>query len=72
MVIASWCTTALQLCEHLAGDGAEAFAAACQAGLEGIVSKRRGSAYRSGNSTSWIKVRNPKSAALTRYAEGTW
>jgi bifunctional non-homologous end joining protein LigD len=36
--------------EHLAGDGPTVFAHACKMGLEGIVSKRKDSAYRSGRS----------------------
>jgi ATP-dependent DNA ligase len=29
-------------------------------GLEGIVSKRKDSAYRSGRSPDWLKMKNPK------------
>ena len=36
--------------EHMEGDGPTVFAHACKMGLEGIVSKRKGSAYRSGRS----------------------
>jgi hypothetical protein len=36
----------LQFIEHLEGDGVEIFKAACQLGLEGIVSKRADSAYK--------------------------
>ena len=35
------------------------FAHACKLGLEGIVSKRAGSRYRSGESRSWLKSKNP-------------
>src|SRR5581483_5182938 len=52
------------LSDHFDGDGATIFEEACRAGLEGIVSKRRGSSYLSGRSKSWIKVRNPASAAM--------
>ena len=38
-------------------------------GLEGIVSKRRDSAYRSGRSPDWLKMKNPACAAVTREAE---
>jgi bifunctional non-homologous end joining protein LigD len=41
------------------GDGAEVFAHACAFGLEGIVSKRRGSIYRSGRCVDWVKTKNP-------------
>jgi ATP-dependent DNA ligase len=37
------------------------FAAACKLGLEGIVSKRLGSVYKSDPSKTWVKVENPKS-----------
>jgi ATP-dependent DNA ligase len=42
------------------------YEAACKFGLEGIVSKRLTSSYKTGPSKSWIKVRNPKSAAYFR------
>ena len=41
-------------------------------GLEGIVSKRRGSFYRSGPTKMWIKVKNPKAPAATRILDGTF
>jgi bifunctional non-homologous end joining protein LigD len=34
------------------------FAAVCQLGLEGIVSKKLDAPYRSGPSKTWIKVKN--------------
>ena len=36
------------------------FAKACELGLEGIVSKRTGSRYASGNSRQWLKSMNPE------------
>ena len=45
---------------------------ACKLGLEGIVSKRLGSPYRSGRSRHWIKSKNPKHSAVTREAEEDW
>jgi bifunctional non-homologous end joining protein LigD len=45
--------------EALSADGAIVFAHACKMGLEGIVSKRAGSRYRSGTSRNWLKVLNP-------------
>jgi bifunctional non-homologous end joining protein LigD len=48
------------------------FAAACDRGLEGIVSKKLNAPYRSGPSKSWIKVKNPKAPAATRAADGTF
>ena len=38
-------------------------------GLEGIVSKRLGSRYRSGRSPDWLKVKNPNAPAVMRGAE---
>src|SRR5215472_13191257 len=43
-----------------------------QAGCEGIVSKRVGSLYRSGRSSHWVKVKNPKAPAVKREAEEDW
>jgi bifunctional non-homologous end joining protein LigD len=62
----------IQYVEHTEGDGAKMFAAACKLGLEGIVSKKLDSPYRSGRTKSWIKVRNPKAAATTRVLDGTF
>jgi bifunctional non-homologous end joining protein LigD len=42
----------------LTTEGATVFAHACQLGLEGIVSKRVGSRYRSGPSRNWLKCLN--------------
>jgi hypothetical protein len=35
----------------------------------GIVSKRKNSAYRSGRSPDWLKMKNPKASAVKREAE---
>ena len=45
------------------------FAHACKMGLEGIVSKRKDSSYRSGRSPHWIKSKNPTAPAVKREAE---
>jgi bifunctional non-homologous end joining protein LigD len=45
--------------EALDVEGAVVFAKACELGLEGIVSKREGSFYRSGKSRNWLKTKNP-------------
>ena len=45
------------------------FQHACKLGLEGIVSKRRNSPYRSGRSLDWIKSKNPNAPAVRREAE---
>jgi ATP-dependent DNA ligase len=65
-------TDGMRYSEHLRGDGKEIFEHVCKMGLEGIVSKRRDSPYVSGRATCWIKVRNPASAAMLRYEEGTF
>jgi ATP-dependent DNA ligase len=48
----------IQFSDHLEGDGARFFKAAVELGLEGIVSKRVASRYRSGPSRSWLKTKN--------------
>jgi bifunctional non-homologous end joining protein LigD len=45
--------------EAIEAEGALVFAKACEMGLEGIVSKRADSLYRSGTSRQWLKCRNP-------------
>ena len=62
----------MQFNEHIEGDGPTVFAHACKLGLEGIVSKRKDSAYRSGRSPDWLKMKNPSAAAVTREAEEDW
>jgi bifunctional non-homologous end joining protein LigD len=44
--------------EALAAEGAIVFKKACKLGLEGIVSKRAGSHYRSGRRRTWLKTKN--------------
>ena len=39
---------------------------------EGIVSKRKDSAYRSGRSPDWLKMKNPACEAVRREAEEDW
>ena len=51
---------AIQFSASIAGEGAIVFAHACQLGLEGIVSKRAGSRYRSGASRNWLKCFSPE------------
>jgi bifunctional non-homologous end joining protein LigD len=48
----------LQSNDHFDGDGAELFKRACAMGLEGIVSKRAPSPYKSGRSNFWLKTKN--------------
>ncbi len=58
--------------EHIEADGPTVFAHACKMGLEGIVSKRKDSPYRSGRSPDWLKSKNPACAAVKREAEEDW
>ena len=62
----------LRFNEHLEGDGPTVFAHAYKMGLEGIVSKRKDSMYRSGRSPDWLKMKNPSCAAVKREAEKDW
>ena len=63
----------IQYVEHAeGGHGDRMFAAVCDLGLEGIVSKKINAPYRSGPSKSWIKVKNPKAAAATRVLDGAF
>ena len=45
----------IQLSEAITGDGADSFVMRAGRDLEGIVSKRIESSYRSGKSKNWIK-----------------
>lgn len=47
----------IQFSEALPGSGAAVFLLVDQVGLEGVVSKRKDSKYRSGPSTSWLKAK---------------
>ena len=63
----------LRFNEHMdETDGPLVFQHACKMGLEGIVSKRRDSSYRSGRSPDWIKSKNPDAPAVKREAEEDW
>jgi ATP-dependent DNA ligase len=46
--------------------GPDLFRAACNLGLEGLVSKRGDSLYRSGRSKDWIKLKNRNHPAMDR------
>jgi bifunctional non-homologous end joining protein LigD len=50
--------SAIQFSDHYDGEGAELFQRACAMGLEGIVSKRALSPYKSGPSKFWLKTKN--------------
>jgi bifunctional non-homologous end joining protein LigD len=43
--------------QHIETEGAPIFSEACRLGAEGIVSKRADSAYTSGRSKSWVKIK---------------
>ena len=63
----------VRLNAHLEHDcGLTVFHHACKMGLEGIVSKRLGSRYRSGRSPDWLKFKNPEAPAVRREAEEDW
>jgi bifunctional non-homologous end joining protein LigD len=62
----------IQYVEHAEGHGDRMYEAVCKLGLEGIVSKRLTSVYRSGPSRAWLKVKNPKAPAATRAIDGTF
>jgi bifunctional non-homologous end joining protein LigD len=49
----------IRFSEAVAAEGAIVFAHACKLGLEGIVSKRASSLYRSGTTRNWLKCLNP-------------
>ena len=46
--------------------GSDLFRAACNMGLEGLVSKRSDRPYRGGRSKDWIKVKNRSHPAMVR------
>ena len=62
----------LRFNEHIEADGPTVFAHACKMGLEGIVSKRKTSTYRSGRSPDWLKSKNPACEAVRREEEEDW
>jgi hypothetical protein len=51
--------------------GPDLFRAACNMGLEGLVSKRRDRPYQAGRSKHWIKVKNRKHPAMNRVMEAS-
>ena len=62
----------LQFNQHLTHPGDVVFRHACKMGLEGIVSKRLGSRYRSGRTKDWLKFKNPDAPAVKREADEDW
>lgn len=47
----------LRFGDHIEGRGEEFFRSACKMGLEGVISKRAESPYRSGRSRDWLKIK---------------
>ncbi|MBY3388511.1 non-homologous end-joining DNA ligase [Rhizobium laguerreae] len=47
----------IRLSEEIEADGDQLLASACEHGLEGIIAKRRDSAYRSGRLGDWLKIK---------------
>jgi ATP dependent DNA ligase domain len=58
--------------EHMDGDGENVFRHAYKLELEGIVSKRKDSAYRSGRSPDWLKMKSVDAPAVKREEQGEW
>jgi ATP-dependent DNA ligase len=52
--------------------GPELFRAACNFGLEGLVSKRRDRPYRAERSPGWVKMKNRKHPAMTCGEDFQW
>ena len=51
--------------------GPDLFRAACDMGLEGLVSKRRDRPYQAGRSKHWVKIKNRKHPAMSRVMEAS-
>jgi ATP-dependent DNA ligase len=49
--------------------GPNLFRAACDMGLEGLVSKRRDRPYQAGRSKAWLKIKNRTHPAMKRVME---
>jgi bifunctional non-homologous end joining protein LigD len=58
--------------EHMKDDGETVFRHAYKLGLEGIVSKRKDSAYRSGRSPDWLKMKNADAPTVKREEQEEW
>jgi bifunctional non-homologous end joining protein LigD len=54
----------LRMTEQMTGDGAALLAEACQAGWEGLIAKRRGTAYVSTRSRDWLKLKCTRAQEL--------
>jgi DNA ligase D len=49
--------SAIQMSDHVEGDGDALYERASELGLEGIVSKRTNATYQSGRTSTWVKVK---------------
>ena len=47
----------LQYCDHVEGNGPAFYRQVCEYGLEGILSKRKNSKYKSGRTRDWLKIK---------------
>jgi len=47
----------VRISEHIEGNGSRMLEGACELHAEGIISKRASSAYRSGRSSDWVKIK---------------
>jgi bifunctional non-homologous end joining protein LigD len=56
--------------EHMQGDGETVFRHACKLGLEGIVSKRKDSTYRSSRSPDWRRCAGSEARSRGRVGKG--
>ncbi|MGH7917966.1 MAG: DNA ligase D, partial [Candidatus Binataceae bacterium] len=59
----------VRYCDHVTARGRDFFAAAAEAGLEGIVAKRRHAPYRGARGGDWIKLKCPR---LEHFVIGGW
>lgn len=59
----------LRYCDHIVERGRDFYQAAAQAGLEGIVAKRRESKYAGRRTSDWLKIKCPR---LGRFVIGGW
>lgn len=59
----------VRYCDHVVARGRDFFAAVADAGLEGILAKRRQSPYRGIRSDDWIKIKCPQTR---RFVIGGW
>jgi bifunctional non-homologous end joining protein LigD len=58
--------------ERMEGDGKPYFTTPASSGSKGIVSKRKNSAYRSGRSPDWLRMKNSAAPAVKREEEEEW